>query len=184
MPERRRVKLDDSGMPVRREDVPPEQPATCNCPRLDREDWDGVENDWSDITFVKAMTNAVLGVPVGYDSVREELEKKAAKLGATVPEDAMQLNGSGKFRRPVMLEIEGAPAGSKDVERPGGIAWTRIFEAPWGQLSKFARQTEEEALRKYAKAPDNLWVWYLTCRECSRERNFETLIAAHYKDAR
>ena len=181
MAQRRRVKLDESGLPIAKADVPVEEPATCACPRLEREDWDGVENDWSDITFVKTMTSAVLGVPVGYDSVRAELVKKAEKLGGTVPDDAMQLNGSGKFRRPVFLEVEGIGPGTRDVERPGGIAWTRVFEAPWGQLSKLARQTEEEALRKYAKAPDNLWVWYLTCRECSRERNFETLIAAHYR---
>lgn len=184
MPEPRRVKLDESGMPIRREDVAPETPATCDCPMLDREDWDGVESDWSDITFVKTMTNAVLGVPVGYDAVRKDLEEKARALGATVPEDAMQLNGSGKFRRPVLLEVEGVPGNARGVERPGGIAWTRLFEAPWGQLAKLARQTEEEALARYHRAPDNIWVWYLTCGVCSRERSFETLIVAHYRSAR
>ncbi len=180
----RRVKLDESGMPVRKEDVPVEVPAACDCPRLEREDWDGVESDWSDIAFVKATTNAVLGIPVGYDSVKEDLRNKAEKLGLNVPEDAMQLNGSGKFRRPVMLEVEGAPAGTKGIERPGGVAFTRIFEAPWGQLPKVASQTAKEARERYGREPDNLWVWYLTCRNCSRERNFETLIAAHYGPAR
>lgn len=195
VPDRQRVPLDkkgkpvrerpadDAGMPIRKEDVPIEDPAECQCPRLDRADWDGVESDWSDITFVKGSTSAVLGVPVGYDTARNDLRKKAQKAGATIPEDAMLLNGSGKFRRPVMIEVEGAAPGTKDIERPGGVAFTRIFDAPWGQLSRVAEQTEMEAKAKYGRKPDATWVWYLTCRICSKERNFETLIAVHYKDA-
>jgi hypothetical protein len=183
MTARRRVKLDQRGLPVRKEDVRADDPDACQCAHLDREDWDGVESDWSDITFVKANTKAILGVPIGYDSVKAKLRAKAAKIGATVPEGAMQLNGSGKFLRPVLLEVEGAPAGSKDVVRPGGVAFTRIFEAPWGQLKKVARETSDDATKKYGRAPDKLWIWYLTCRICSRARNFETLIAAHYRHA-
>jgi hypothetical protein len=195
MPDRKRVPLDkkgkpvrersadDTSMPVRRDEVAAEDFADCKCPRLDRADWDAVESDWSDITFVKGATSAVMGVPVGYDTTRDELRKKAEKAGATIPEDAMLLNGSGKFRRPVWLEVEGAAAGAKDIERPGGIAFTRIFEAPWGQLNRVAEQTEMEAKEKYGRKPDATWVWYLTCRVCSKERNFETLIAVHYRTA-
>lgn len=180
MAEQRRVPLDEKGMPVRKEDVRLEPEGPCSCPRLERDEWDGVESDWSDITFVKTMTTAVLGVPVGYDGTRDELRKKAAKAGATVPDDAMLLNGSGRFRRPVMLEVEGASDGA-ELERPGGVAYTRIFEAPWGQLKKVADQTEQEAEQKYGRKPDAIWIWYLTCRYCSKARNFETLVAAHFK---
>ena len=181
MAERRRIPIDEEGMPVRREDVPEEAPEACACPHLDKSDWDGVESDWSDITFVKTTTGAVMGVPVGYDSARDELRKKAAKAGATVPEDAMLLNGAGKFRRPVMLEVEGPARGAKDVERPGGMVYTRLFEAPWGELTKRADETSKEAAAKYGRKPDAIWVWYLTCRHCSRARNFETLVVAHYR---
>jgi|GEM_PF-951141 len=191
MPEQRRVRLDEQGLPVRKSDVEPEAPEdmraeleaaldSCDCPELDRADWDGVESDWSDIAFVKTTTSAVLGVPMGFDSARDELQRKAKKLGATVPDDAMLLNGAGRFRRPMMLEVEGAPQGARDVVRPGGVAYTRIYEAPWGQLKKFASELEREATARYGRKPDDVWVWYLTCRHCSRRRNFETLILAHY----
>lgn len=183
MTQRRRVKLDDSGMPVRKEDVAEESAGPCECPVLDPADWDRVESDWSDITFVKAMTNAVLGVPVGYDKVRDELRAKAEALGATVPEDAMLLNGSGKFRRPIMLEVEGAPA-SGDVIRPGGFVYTRLLEAPLGSLGRAVDQTNQDARVRFGRNPDETWVWYLTCRECSRARNFETLVVAHYRAAK
>ena len=185
MTEPRRIPLDERGMPVRKEDVRDEASRIapdCDCPRLDPDDWDGVENDWSDITFVKTSTSAVLGVPVGFDSSRDELRKKAAKAGATVPEDAMLLIGAGKFRRPILLEVEGAPEGAKGIERPGGIAFTRLLPAPWGQLPKVVERTREEAHQKYGRDPDDLWVWYLTCRHCSKAREFETLIVAHYRE--
>lgn len=175
------MKVDDKGLAVRKEDVEPETPVVCDCPRLDREDWDGVESDWSDIIFAKTTTSAVMGVPVGYDSSRDDLRKRAENAGATVPDDAMLLNGAGKFRRPIMLEVEGVAPGTKGFERPGGIAFTKIHEAKWGQLNRAAGFTKLEARSKYGRDPDNLWVWYLTCRVCSQERNFETLIVAHYR---
>ena len=159
-------------------------PAECDCPRLEPDDWHEVESDWSDITFLKASTGAVLGVPTGYDSVRTALLERAAKLGASVPEDAMLLLGSGRFRRSVLLEVENLPEGAKDVERPGGVAFSRLVQAPWGQMQGKVEETRERAREAYGREPDATWVWYLTCRVCSRERNFETLIIAHYRDAR
>ena len=183
MTERKRIPLDEKGMPVRKEDVAEEASSACDCPRLEKDDWDGVESDWSDIAFVKTTTAAVLGVPVGYDGVRTELRAKAEAAGSTVPDDAMLLNGAGRFRRPVMLEVEGAAGGAAGVERPGGVAFTRLFDAPWGKLGKLAEATEKQAAERYGRKPDAIWLWYLTCRQCSRERNFETLIIAHYRSA-
>ncbi len=182
MTERRRVKVDDSGMPVRKADVtPPVDAEPCGCPVLEKEDWDQVESDWTDITFLRAMTNAVLGVPVGYNSVKDDLRKKAEAIGATVPEDAMLLNGEGRFRRPIMLEIEGG-GDSEERYRPGGFVYTRLLNAPWGELRKAVERTGKEAKEKYGRAPDDTWVWYLTCRECSKARNFETLIVSHFRE--
>jgi hypothetical protein len=186
---RRRVRLDKKGLPVSREDAAIQEAdasgedTDCACPRLDAEDWDQVENDWSDITFARASTNAVLGVPIGYDGVRAELREIAARAGGTVPDDPMLLVGQGRFRRPILLEVDEPQSDAKDIYRPGGIAYTRLLEAPWGQLPKLTKATTDEAEARYGRAPDNVWVWYLTCRECSRARNFETLIVAHYSDA-
>ncbi|MCK9517971.1 MAG: hypothetical protein M0R74_02920, partial [Dehalococcoidia bacterium] len=101
---------------------------------------------------------------------------------ATVPEDAMFLLGAGRFRRPVLLEVEDPKPGAKDVVRPGGFAYTRLVSAPWGEMQKAVDTTESIAREKYGRKPNDLWVWYLTCRECSQERNFETLFVAHFEE--
>jgi len=180
MTERRRVRIDGKA-PVRDAPETPAALADCDCPRLDPADWHDVESDWSDIAFVRSSTKAVLGVPVGYDTSRRELREKAEKLGATVPKDAMLLLGSGRFRRPIMLEVENAPANAKGIERPRGIAFTRLVEAPWGAMQQTVDNARDTARERYGRDPDDLWVWYLTCRQCSRERNFETLVVAHYR---
>ncbi|HXU24236.1 MAG TPA: hydrolase [Tepidiformaceae bacterium] len=177
----RRGSRHDSQAPVNLE---PEPPAECDCPRLDPEEWNEVENDWSDITFLKTTTTALLGVPMGYDSTRKEVAAKANAIGATIPEDGMLLLGSGRFRRPLLLEVEDAPEHGKGIERPGGIAFTMLVEAPWGQIQGKVEETRRAATERYGRGPDNVWVWYLTCRECSHERNFETLIVAHYRHPR
>ncbi|MGH2626705.1 MAG: hydrolase, partial [Anaerolineales bacterium] len=133
------------------EDAPAEEPEAledCDCPRLDPEDWDRVESDWSDITFLKGSSTAMLGVPTGFASTRDELDRKAREMGATVPQDAMALLGSGRFRRPVLLEVEDAPA-HPDIVRPGGVAYTRLVEAPLGVIQKVVKDTETEAKAKH-----------------------------------
>jgi hypothetical protein len=183
--ERRRVRVD--GAAPRRDQAPvaPDvqvEQETCDCARLDPADWHNVESDWSDIAFVRTSTSAVLGVPMGYDKTRGELMAMAQKAGGTIPEDAMLLMGSGRFRRPVMLEIED-PQGHKGVVRPGGVAFSSLVEAPWGQMQRIVDEATDQARERYGRAPDDVWVWYLTCRVCSKERNFETLIVAHYREA-
>lgn len=187
MAERRRLRLNKHGETV--EPVGAEAGGVadgivtgeCDCPRLDAEDWHEVENDWSDITFVATGTMALLGVPVGFAGAKSGLQGRAAKLGLTVPQDAMLLLGAGKFRREIMLEVEGAEPGQKGVVRPGGIAYTRLVPAPWGDMQKVVGETKEAARARYGKDPNDLYVWYLTCRACSQSREFETLILAHYK---
>jgi hypothetical protein len=153
----------------------------CDCPRLDPDDWDRVESDWSDIAFIKGTSTAVLGVPTGFASTRSELIRRAENLGATVPEDAMALIGAGQFRRPVWLEVEDAPE-DKEIVRPGGVAFTRLVQAPLGVIKRVVGEAESDARERYGRHPDAVWLWYLTCRACSRARNFETLVVAHYRD--
>ncbi|WBL35924.1 hypothetical protein O0235_14310 [Tepidiforma flava] len=152
----------------------------CDCPQLDPADWDGVESDWSDITFLRASVKALAGVPVGFDAARAALFARAGALGLQVPDDAMLLIGEGKFSRPLLLEVEGDAPASKEVVRPGGLAFSRLIEAPWGELAKAARRLRDEAGERYGRPPAAIYAWYLTCRSCSRERNFETLLVAHY----
>lgn len=187
-PQRRRVRIDGTA-PRRGGSVPPqptvpveEDAPDCACPHLDAEEWDQVESDWSDIAFVRSTTSAVLGVPVGYDSTRRGLFEAAAKAGGTVPDGAMLLVGAGKFRRPIMLEVEDLPTDARGVTRPGGFAYSRLLPAPWGDMQRTVQAAKDEAREKYGRDPDDVWVWYLTCRQCSHARNFETLIVAHYKD--
>lgn len=182
--EYRRVPVPDFSRKGSRAPEPPpeDDPDACSCPRLDPADWDRVESDWSDIAFLRATTTAVLGVPVGYHAAREALEARARDLGATVPEDAMLLLGAGKFRRPIMLEVEGVPAGAKGVERPGGIAWSRLVPAPWGEMQTAVDDVKRAAAEQYGRDPDHIWLWYLTCKVCSAARSYETLIVAHFAD--
>lgn len=183
MTERRRVRVDRRG---KTEPVPDSLPtlasetAECDCPRLEHADWDRVESDWTDITFVKTGAGAFLGVPVGFAGARAALVKKAKDIGATVPDDPMLLLGEGKFRRPFMLEIENPPPGAKGVVHPRGVAYTRIVSAPWGKMRAVVDEAMDEASARYGRRPDDLWVWYLTCKVCSVGRDFETLIVAHY----
>lgn len=157
-------------------------PVECDCPRLEREDWHDVESDWSDVQFVRTSIGAVMGVPWRFPRVRGRLEAMAREMGAAVPEDAMLLLGPGRFRRKVLLEVEGAEPGTRHLYQPGGIAYSRLLPAPWGQMGRALQETVAKARERYGRDPDRTWVWYLTCPVCSEEREFETLFVAHYDE--
>lgn len=186
MSEPRRVRLDKKGNRVGPAgdglEIPAAAASDCKCPRLGRDDWHDVESDWSDIAFIETNITAVLGVPMGYANEKAALEGKAEKLGLTVPEDPMVLLGAGRFRRTLRLEVDGAKRGVKGVSFPGGFVYTRLEEVPWGEMQKAVDEMKDVATRKYGKAPHEILAWYLTCRSCSHERNFETLLIAHYRE--
>ncbi len=174
---RRRVPIEQAtgrGRPS----TPPD-PEPCDCPRLDPYEWDEVESDWSDIAFAKIGIPALFGVPIAFWSNRRRLVAKAEAAG-TVPEDAMLLMGPGRIRRPVMLEVEDADTSRRDIVTPGGVVFTRLLPAPWGQMRTLVKETRDMARERYGRNPRRIWVWYLTCQTCSSARDYETLFVAHY----
>ena len=156
-------------------------PEDCDCPRLEADDWHEVESDWSDIAFIETSLTSAAGVPVGYQGARKKLAERATAMGATVPDEPMILLGEGRFRRPLMLEIEGAPEKAKGVVRPGGIVYSRLVPAPLGEIRQVVNETNRRAAERYGRKPDSTWLWYLTCRYCSADRDYETLFVAHYR---
>jgi hypothetical protein len=163
--------------------TPPSPSGPCSCPRLDADDWHEVESDWGDIAFVRTSITAAMGVPIGYTAARESLFNQARRAGIPVPDDPMLLLGEGKFRRPVLLEVEDGGTTAKGLFCPGGVIYSRLVPAPMGQIKRVVSETVEKARVRYGRRPDDVWLWYITCRVCSAERDFETLIVAHYKKA-
>ena len=98
--------------------------------------------------------------------------------------DAMILIGSGRFRREILIELDNLETipDNKRIFAPGGFSFTKIYEAPWGQMRNLMTEFETQATARYGRRPDKTWVWYLTCQICTTERNFETLFVAHYKN--
>ena len=174
--ERRRVPVGETG--AGRASAPDDS-MDCDCPRLHRHEWHEVESDWSDIAFARSGVPAIFGVPLGFWSARRKLQARAEAAG-TVPEDAMVLLGPGRMRRPVMIEVEDADASRRGIVTPGGVVFTRLLPAPWGRMRALMKETRALARERYGRDPASVWVWYLTCRQCSPERDFETLFVAHY----
>ena len=174
--ERRRVPIEQAGSsrPSAARRAEP-----CDCPRLDRNEWHEVESDWSDIAFARIGMPALFGVPLGFWTHRRRLIARGEAAG-TVPEDAMLLMGQGRLRRPMLIEVEDADSSRRNIVTPGGVVFTRLLPAPWGQMRTLMKETRDMARERYGRNPATVWVWYLTCPTCSSEREFETLFVAHY----
>jgi hypothetical protein len=122
---------------------------------------------------------ALGGVPIGFAGARQKLVADARRLGLSVPDSPMVLLGEGRLRRPVLLEVESGATNAR-IARPGGVAWSRIVPAHFGDMKRLATETRDMARARYGLDPGALWVWYLTCSVCSEARNWETMFVAHY----
>ena len=187
MPERmRRVPVEKTHQNRTNLDGPQQTEITCKCPILDPEEWNAIESDWNDIRFLRGAAFAIFGVPLRFGATRNALIKTAKKLSGKLPEDAMILIGSGRFRREILIELDNHKKipDNKRIFEPGGFSFTRIYEAPWGQMRNLMTGFENQATTRYGRKPDQTWVWYLTCQICTTARNFETLFVAHYRNGK
>lgn len=157
-----------------------EFPESCGCPVLDHADWHRVESDWSDISFLRLHAGAVFGVIANYQKLLDRVLAEAESVGLKPPDEPMVLLGPGKFRRPVLVEVEDTEETSVSLVRPGGFAYTQIVSAPPGQITDILAEAANTAGDKYGREPSAMWTWYLTCRKCSADREFETLFVAHF----
>ncbi len=151
-------------------------------------------NKWSKVKHIKGAADAKRGKIFSKLSKEITLAAKAgggspdmnARLRTAILSAKAQNMPNDTIDRAVKKgtgEIEGAAIEEIVYEGygPGGVAFTRLLEVPWGKMKEAVQNTTTEAKAKYGRKPDGLWVWYLTCRECSAARKFETLIVAHYK---
>ena len=179
-----RVPVEETNQSRRSENTSPEIEEDCKCPRLDPDEWNAIESDWNDIRFLRGAAPALFGVPLRFEATRNTLVKTAKQLSGKLPEDAMILIGSGRFRREILIELDNLETipDNKRIFAPGGFSFSKIYEAPWGQMRNLMTEFETQATARYGRRPDKTWVWYLTCQICTTERNFETLFVAHYKN--
>jgi len=156
----------------------PDQPLTPTdcCDPFDPAPWQEKEITWKDKLFVKDNVTSFLHIPLNTGKVIVKnmalIEKANAKAPQLMLWDERSLWGSSIF-----IDV------SKDV--PGavmatisGTFLTKVFEGPYKNAGKWAKEMKEYVEKKGAKLL-KLYFSYTTCPKCAKAygRNYVVLFA-------
>jgi hypothetical protein len=143
----------------------------CDCPDLNPGLWHQQVHDWSSKRFVTAKAPSLFGVPVSYAGTKRRLRGKVERGEGDA---GMVLIQAGKFLPSMLVEARGLEDAKPRFKR----VYTELVEAPWGKIGKAVQEAQGHCLGRHGRLPRKVYLQYLSCRLCSNERGFPTLIVA------
>ncbi len=148
------------------------------CPRFNPEPWDGKEIDLRDRLFVRAKVRTVFHIPFGFGRVIMKNMEKVIAANALSPESLLLYRNTSLFSAEVYIAVAGRVPGAK-TERLSGTFLTKVFEGPYRDAGKWAKETKAYAKEK-GKKPGKLYLYYTTCPRCARKygQNYVVVFAA------
>lgn len=148
------------------------------CARLDAAKWDNKTLSWKDRPFLRDHIRAFLHMPLNFGSVISRDQAKIEQAGA-YPEDPIWLTDEvSPWGSEVYVAIDREVLPGARVEKLSGTFMTKVFEGPYRDAGKWARNMEE-LVRGAGKDLKRLFFFYATCPKCAKHfgRNQVVLFA-------
>ncbi|MFH1284096.1 MAG: hydrolase [Candidatus Peregrinibacteria bacterium] len=152
----------------------PVQKEACKCPEVKAEDWDKKRTQLNKM-FYKTFSPKLFYFPFSIAVDINRAIQGAKKAGYTVPDNAMILDTGGMFMGSVMVEVQGAKEGDKNVVSfAGKNLYTKVCTRPWKEMRADIMDLERELGAK----PKEFYMWYTACPKCIDTKNVKTVLIA------
>jgi hypothetical protein len=143
-----------------------DNPTGC-CPRFNPEGWDGQDLHFVDKPFVAARTKSIAHIPLDMTAVFRETFAAIEQAHARDADDFIVLSRersawSAEHLFAVAREVPGYP-----IVRLSGAYRTTVFEGPYKQVPKWARDVEKAAQAR-GNTVEELYFFYTTCPKCAK----------------
>ncbi len=151
-------------------------PETGCCPRFDPTEWDDKEFHFRDKLFVRGKTANFLHMPLNMKGMMTKTWGKIQAAGAASPDQFVLLSCDpspwrGEHYFWVDKEVEGL-----DNVRLSGDFLTKVFEGPFRDAGKWAKETEEFAGAK-GRQMNRLFFYFTTCPKCAEQYGKNYVVA-------
>lgn len=147
------------------------------CPRFNPELWDKKEITWKDKLFVKDHVRSFLHIPLNFGSVMKKNMTAIEASGARNVENILLSDEKSLWGADIFIAVD------KDVpnlpkEKISGIFLTKVFEGPYSNAGKWAKEMNEFVKSK-GKETKQLYFWYTTCPKCAKVygKNYTMVLA-------
>lgn len=147
------------------------------CPRFDPKPWSDKEITWKNKLFLKDSVRTFLHMPIGFGKmvVKNAEIIKNAEAGPKQP--LMFTEDVSAFRTDAYIAVSKEIPGQK-IEKISGTFMTRVFEGPYKNCGKWAKEMQEYVKSK-GKNPQKLYFFYTTCPHCAKVygKNYVVILA-------
>lgn len=148
------------------------------CPRFEPAPWDDQEFHFKDKLFVRGRTIQFLHVPLNMSRMMTGVWKKIRAAGADSPNQFLVLScDPSPWRGEHYFAVTKEVPGLENVRLSGDFL-TKVFEGPFRDAGRWARETAEFAAAK-GRPMQRLFFYYTTCPKCAARygRNYVVAFA-------
>ena len=147
------------------------------CPRFNPEPWDEKEVTFQDKLFLKDHVRSFLHIPLNFGKVMVRNMEKIQQAEALAPEPLMLSDEKSLWGADIYIAVSKEVPGAEMV-RISGTFLTRVFEGPYKNAGKWAKEMAEYVKAK-AKDMEKMYFFYTTCPKCARfyGKNYVVILA-------
>jgi len=147
------------------------------CPRFNPEPCDEKEVTFQDKLFLKDHVRSFLHIPLNFGKVMVRNMEKIQQAEALAPEPLMLSDEKSLWGADIYIAVSKEVPGAEMV-RISGTFLTRVFEGPYKNAGKWAKEMAEYVKAK-AKDMEKMYFFYTTCPKCARfyGKNYVVILA-------
>ncbi len=147
------------------------------CPRFNPEPWDEKKVTFQDKLFLKDHVRSFLHIPLNFGKVMVRNMEKIQQADALSPEPLMLSEEKSLWGADIYIAVSKEVPGAEMV-RISGTFLTRVFEGPYKNAGKWAKEMAEYVKAK-AKDMEKMYFFYTTCPKCARfyGKNYVVILA-------
>lgn len=147
------------------------------CPRFDPKPWDEKEKTWDGKLFLKDRVRVVFHIPINFGKVMVKNMSRITEADALNDIPLMLCDENSLWSKDIYIAV-GKDVPDAQMERISGTFLTRVFEGPYKNAGKWAKEMKEY-VKARGKEIKKMYFSYTTCPACARYygKNYVILFA-------
>jgi hypothetical protein len=136
------------------------------CARLDTTLWEDRALEWKDKPFLRDHIRSFLHMPLDYGAVISRDHALVQMAGAYPEEPFWMTDEVSPWGADIYLAVDREIPGAR-IERLSGKFLTKVFEGPYRNAGKWAREMEAYVASK-GETMNRLFFYYPNCPKCAK----------------
>ena len=147
------------------------------CPRFNTEPWDEKEVKWQEKLFLKDRVRSFLHIPLNFGRVMVRNMDKIKQADA-ISDELIVLSDENSLWGADLYIAVNREVPQALMEKLSGTFLTKVFEGPYKDAGKWARQMTEYVKSK-GKDLKKMYCFYTTCPRCAKHygKNYTVMVA-------